>query len=569
MATDASQGMARPSGGARAQAEQLRVRLAELDQPILIVVDDIDRLRPEEIIDVMRLVRLVGDFPNLVYLLAFDRPRVEEALGESHAERGRAYLEKIVQVTHALPPVRAEALTDLLSEDLGEVVGDVAQYRFDREQFQNIFHGGLRDLIATVRDVRRYINVLPATLALIQDEVELSDVLALEALRVFVPDTFAAIVERPQAFTTTHDRGPFSDSRASSDDKAHVLLALDAAGAHRPAVEWLIRHVFPAAERHLEGSNYGSDWQETWRRKRRAASAPVLEIYLRRRVAPGDVPARQIQAVFEALEDAERLDELLTAMNVEQLEQTLVRLQGYEHDYPGNHPEIAIEILARQGQRLPRGQRNMGDFGAEVQLSRVFYRLLRNLKPEVVAAVVQATRFPDLTSHLDVVRIVGHREGSGHRLVDASAACQLEEHIAEHLLNSSADDLSKERSLVPLIRLGIARREEDTLAAVGRWAANDRFLVALAGAHLRVSMSNTVGELAVRRSTQLNWPALAALLGEETLVQRISEIDPEWVEAGFDDDIRDAWNQARHDATDPAAASRKATRWPDHEEDEE
>lgn len=565
IALDASQSASRPPDGARAQAAQLRNRLIELNQPILIVVDDIDRLRAEEIVDVMRLVRLVGDFPNLVYLLAFDRPRVEEALGEGAVERGRAYLEKIVQVTHALPPVRAQALTDLLSTDLSEVVGDLEQYRFDREQFQNIFYGGLRDLIATVRDVRRFINVLPATLALIEDEVELSDVLALEALRVFAPDTFAAIVERPQAFTTTHDLGVFSDSKVSSADEAHIQLALDAAGRHRAAVEWLIRHVFPAAERHLGGSNYGSDWQTTWRTERRAASANVLETYLRRRVAPSDLPARQVEAVFAAFEDADRLDELLSAMNAEQLEQTLGRLQGYERDYPGTHPEITIEVLARHGQRLPRGRRHMGDFGAGVELSRVLYRLLRNLTPEQVAAVVETTTFPDLTSHLDVIRIVGHREGSGHRLVDAGAASRLEARLAEDLLKASADEIAQERSLGPLIAFGIDQREEDTLAAVARWAANDRFVVALTAAHLRVSMANTIGEVAVRRSTQLNWPALATLLGEDVLVRRISEIDPDWVQAGFDEDTLDAWNQARRDAADPAAASRNAARWPDHD----
>lgn len=458
--------MTRPRGGARARADQLRSRLDELDEPILIVVDDIDRLRADEIIDVMRLVRLVGDFPNLVYLLAFDRSRVEEALGESDVVRGRAYLEKIVQVTHALPPVRAQALTDLLSNDLGEVVGDLDQYSFNKEQFQNIFYGGIRDLIATVRDVRRYVNVLPATLALIGDEVELSDVLALEALRVFVPDTFANIVERPQAFTTTRDLGLFRDTAADTAAEEHIRSTLEAAGSHRTAAEWLLRHLFPAADRHLGGSNYGSEWQYTWRRDRRAASAVVLEIYLRRRVAPSGVPARQIQAIFEAFEDAQRLDDLLSQLNPEQLEHTLARLRGFEPEYPGRHPEITIEVLARHGQRLPRGRRHMGDFGADAELSRVFYRLLRNLKPDVVARAAGATTFPDLTSQLDVVRIVGHREGSGHQFVDIEAASRLDDRLAEELVAATADEMSLERSLVPLIGFGIDRRPDETRAAL-------------------------------------------------------------------------------------------------------
>ncbi len=202
IAKEVSGAMTGERGSARARAKQLRERLSELDKPIVVVVDDLDRLRSDEIVDVMRLVRLVGDFPNLMYLLAFDRPRVEEALGDDDPTRGRAYLEKIVQVTHALPPVREAALTTLLSEDLGELVGDLSAYQFDRDHFQNLFAGGFRQLFLTVRDVRRFTNVLPATLALLRDEVELGDTLALESLRVFVPQHLRCHRDAP---TSVHD----------------------------------------------------------------------------------------------------------------------------------------------------------------------------------------------------------------------------------------------------------------------------------------------------------------------------------------------------------------------------
>jgi len=154
LAAEASAAIAGERGTVRARAGRLRGELADLDRPIVVMVDDLDRLRPAEIIEVMRLVRLVGDFPNLVYLLAFDRPRVEDALGEGDSERGRAYLEKIVQIAHDLPPLRDEALTALLSEDASAAVGDVDRYHFDVEHFQDVFWAGTLRLFKTVRDVR-------------------------------------------------------------------------------------------------------------------------------------------------------------------------------------------------------------------------------------------------------------------------------------------------------------------------------------------------------------------------------------------------------------------------------
>mgnify|MGYP001067267550 CR=1 FL=1 len=55
--------------------------LRKTGRRIVVFVDDIDRLDADEIRVVFKMVRLVADFPNVTYLLAFDRPRVEEALG--------------------------------------------------------------------------------------------------------------------------------------------------------------------------------------------------------------------------------------------------------------------------------------------------------------------------------------------------------------------------------------------------------------------------------------------------------------------------------------------------------
>src|SRR5262249_19180134 len=54
--------------------------LAEQDARILVVIDDIDRLRPGEVREVFQLVKAIADFPKTIYLLAFDRRKVVRAL---------------------------------------------------------------------------------------------------------------------------------------------------------------------------------------------------------------------------------------------------------------------------------------------------------------------------------------------------------------------------------------------------------------------------------------------------------------------------------------------------------
>jgi predicted KAP-like P-loop ATPase len=83
---------------------RLHEELSKISKPIIVVVDDIDRLSTSEIRDVFKLVRLTASFPNIVYLVAFDRGRVEHALAEQSLP-GRDYLEKILQVAMDLPAV--------------------------------------------------------------------------------------------------------------------------------------------------------------------------------------------------------------------------------------------------------------------------------------------------------------------------------------------------------------------------------------------------------------------------------------------------------------------------------
>lgn len=52
----------------REVADELR----KLGKPVLVVVDDIDRLQHAELLDLLKVVRLLGRFPGVDFLLAYD-----------------------------------------------------------------------------------------------------------------------------------------------------------------------------------------------------------------------------------------------------------------------------------------------------------------------------------------------------------------------------------------------------------------------------------------------------------------------------------------------------------------
>jgi len=93
-----------------AEHDSAQTALADLDRRMVVIVDDIDRLEVSQVRDVVRLIKLVADFPNITYLLAYDGDRVARALATGDLAEGRAYLEKIVQVSTGSPRRAAQPI---------------------------------------------------------------------------------------------------------------------------------------------------------------------------------------------------------------------------------------------------------------------------------------------------------------------------------------------------------------------------------------------------------------------------------------------------------------------------
>ena len=82
--------------------DELSKALRKLDKPILILIDDLDRLHKTEIRSMLTAIRAVGNLPNVIYVLAYDRAIVTDAL-ESDGTNGHKFLEKIIQVKISVP----------------------------------------------------------------------------------------------------------------------------------------------------------------------------------------------------------------------------------------------------------------------------------------------------------------------------------------------------------------------------------------------------------------------------------------------------------------------------------
>jgi len=130
--------------------------LEEAGKRILIVVDDIDRLTPDETRQLFTVIKALADFPNVIYLLAFDRNVAAKAIKQQSGLPGKQYLEKIIQVPFELPPVDRVALRAALFGRLDQIIANTPDELFDRTYWTNVFNEGIDPLIQVPRDVIRF-----------------------------------------------------------------------------------------------------------------------------------------------------------------------------------------------------------------------------------------------------------------------------------------------------------------------------------------------------------------------------------------------------------------------------
>ena len=542
----------RGSVSAEQQREAVRGGLRRLDRRVVVLIDDLDRLEVAEIRDVVRLVKLVGDFPNTTYVLAYDQSRVAQALGDGNPVEGGEFLEKIVQLSYDLPPIAPETLTRLLGGAISDAVGDISRYQFDATAYQNVTADGMRALFATIRDVRRYANALPPTLALVGDEIELTDVLALEALRVLVPGSFRLLIASKDALTAPRD-GMAASQANDAAARQQLTAIIEAAGDQAEPVTGIIRRLFPAAQRHLGGSSYGSDWQAAWRRGRRVAHPEVFDIYINQALPSGVLPAALVDRAFTALQDADAIASLLDSLNSDELAVLLERVEHYEQDFPTEHVEIPVAALYQHRGRLREHKRHVFDLGEGHRIARVVLRLLRRLDPAEVARVTRAAarEVRPLSDRGELIRLVGYREDSGHKLVTEADANQLEAEFFDRLLRTDAAQLLDERDVVHLLLWAKEHEPLATTALVQRMVEDDELLPGLLRRAMTEIVGQTTGDAAVRRHHQLNWTALVALATQDHLAQRVNQLDA----TGIEDELTaQAVREAQRYAADPSAA---------------
>jgi len=134
---------------------ELNELLGKQPHKIIVVIDDIDRLNNTEIRQIFQLIKSLGDFPNTIYLLAFDKDVVLNALKKVQEGSGAEYLEKVVQLPFEIPLISKREIEHLLFSQLDGIIKGILENKWDQTYWGNVYHSCLLYTSPSPRDRTR------------------------------------------------------------------------------------------------------------------------------------------------------------------------------------------------------------------------------------------------------------------------------------------------------------------------------------------------------------------------------------------------------------------------------
>jgi predicted KAP-like P-loop ATPase len=360
---------------------------------ILVMIDDIDRLTSEEIRQVFRAVKSVGDFPNVTYLMAFDKRVVARSLGELQGGSGEDYLEKIVQIPFELPLVDRVSIRALFFEQVDMILKDVDRKSFDQTYWGNIFLEGIDKFIETPRDVVRFTNTLAVTFRAVIGEVNPVDFIAVESLRMFRPDVYDTIKNNRGMFTghaPDNVRHPGRDQLLQFHNNWLGRIRETSPLLEEP-IKDMMQRLFPKLQAVWGNTQFGPEWEAEWRRNVRVCSDSVFPVYFSLAIPAGEISNTEMLAILANAGSAEafgteilNLAEQIRSDGKTKASAFLVRLQDYTATEIGiGQIEPIVSALLDIGDRIMQPEEagaGLFDLGVDVQSGRVIWQLLKRLE---------------------------------------------------------------------------------------------------------------------------------------------------------------------------------------------
>lgn len=314
--------------------EKVRRKAKASERRILIVLDDVDRLAPEETAAVIKLVKANGDIPRVSYLIVGDRAVIAKHLRIALRVDGIKYLEKIVQLSFNLPLAEQSTLNKVLFSAIDAMIAPkMVMSRWEQTRWVEVFQYGIEPMIGDLRSVKKFAASLDLHFRLLKGQYAFEanpvDLIATECIRVFYPALFIALRENKKFLTEAPDKEKLRNEQV-------IYKEIMASGNSKDSnkIRSLLHCLFPLLASYE--SSFGSvsaRWKD-WASTRRICSPSYFDRYFMFRPSSSDFSDSEAETLLTLIDREEVVIRLMNYCDAGRIEQVLQKIRQRIKDIP-------------------------------------------------------------------------------------------------------------------------------------------------------------------------------------------------------------------------------------------
>lgn len=174
------------------QRKELANTFEKLSQPLIVIIDDFDRLAKEEVMEVLKILDGNANFPNFISLTAYDKMHMNKLFNEySYGANDGCFTDKFFQLELSIPKRQTHTYLSILRSHISAI--DKVNYNsqlMDESLIVAIQY------LSTIRDIKRYINLLIVDYSHVRGEVSFTDFLLLTLIKYKFMDEYNSLFNR-------------------------------------------------------------------------------------------------------------------------------------------------------------------------------------------------------------------------------------------------------------------------------------------------------------------------------------------------------------------------------------
>lgn len=185
-----------------ADSEKVKINqvIQSLGRRIYVIIEDLDRLTGEEILEVLKLIDANGNFSHIVFITAYDKKYVNRVLNntlqleDDHTD----FTDKYFQYEFPLPQPKGEQLLKFIKTLVYDWAMSIIP-QTDKKHLESEWNSICNHLLSnlpTIRQIKRYTNLLRSSYSFVKENVVFPDFALITLVRFLDNATYWKIYNR-------------------------------------------------------------------------------------------------------------------------------------------------------------------------------------------------------------------------------------------------------------------------------------------------------------------------------------------------------------------------------------